>query len=68
MIRGVTLLGKVKGLRPEAEGKPSVNSATQVKWGRPEAKRSNHGQVEADVTVRGGPNRCGLKTALRTCG
>ncbi len=27
MIRGVSLSGKVKGLRSEAEGKPSVNSA-----------------------------------------
>ena len=68
MIRGVGLHGKVKGLRSEAEGKPSVNSANQVMWARPEAKRSNHGQVEADVTVRGGPNRYGLKTVLTTCG
>ena len=68
MTRRVVLSGKVKGLRSEAEGKPSVNSATQVKWARPEAKRSNHEQVEADVTVRGGPNRYGLKTVLMTCG
>ena len=64
----VTLFGKVKGLRPVAEGKPSVNSATQVKWSRPESQRSIHGQAEADVTVRGGPNGCGLKTAPMTCG
>ena len=38
MIRRVTLSGKVKGLRPEAEGKPSVNSANTVRRSRPESE------------------------------
>ena len=68
MMWRVTLSGKVKSLRLEAEGKPSVNSAIQVRWSRPESQRSIHEQAEADVTVRGGPNGCGLKTAPMTCG
>jgi hypothetical protein len=68
MILRVTLPGKVKGLRPVAEAKASVNSATPVRWSRPESQRSIHGQAEADVTVRGGPNEYGLKTVSMTCG
>jgi hypothetical protein len=68
MMRRVTLCGKVKDLRSGAEAKASVNSATQVIWSRPESQRSIHEQAEADVTVRGGPNKYGLKTVLMTCG
>ncbi len=38
MIRRVTLSGEVKGLRPGAEGKPSVNSANSVMRRRPESE------------------------------
>ena len=34
----------------------------------PKPGRSTHEQGEAWVTPRGGPNRCGLKTARMTCG
>ena len=39
-----------------------------VAGGRPEAERATHGQVEARVRPRGGPNRPRLKTGRMTCG
>ena len=47
MIRRVTLSGKVKGLRPGAEGKPSVNSAILVRCGvDPKASDLSMGRVK----------------------
>jgi hypothetical protein len=38
-------------------------------WGYdPKPGRSTHEQGEAEVTLSGGPNRCGLKTIRMTCG
>src|SRR3954454_25097942 len=51
-----------------AEAKASPNRATIVVGGRPETERATHGQVEAGVRPRGGPNRPRLKTGRRTCG
>src|ERR671922_192965 len=39
-----------------------------VVGGRPETGRAIHGQVEAGVRPRGGPNRPRLKTGRMTCG
>ncbi len=39
-----------------------------VTGGRPETGRAIHGQVEARVRPRGGPNRPRLKTGRMTCG
>jgi hypothetical protein len=39
-----------------------------VTGGRPETGRAIHGQVEAGVRPRGGPNRPRLKTGRMTCG
>ena len=39
-----------------------------VAYGRPETWRATHGQVEAEVRLRGGPNRPRLKTGRMTCG
>ena len=39
-----------------------------VVGGRPETERATHGQVEAGVRPRGGPNRPRLKTGRMTCG
>jgi hypothetical protein len=39
-----------------------------VAGGRPETERATHGQVEARVRPRGGPNRPRLKTGRMTCG
>src|SRR3954466_7641943 len=51
-----------------AEAKASPNRATIVVGGRPETERATHGQVEAGVRPRGGPNRPRLKTGRMTCG
>lgn len=51
-----------------AEGKPSLNRAKLVTWDRPEPWRSNHGQNEAWVTLRGGSNRLMLKNQRMNCG
>ena len=40
---------------PVAVGKPSLKRAL-VRGHRPEARRSTHGQVEAQVTLSGGLN------------
>jgi hypothetical protein len=40
----------------------------QVASNRPEARRSTHGQDEAHVTVRGGPNGLTLKSYPMSCG
>ena len=39
-----------------------------VTGGRPETERAIHGQAEAGVRPRGGPNRPRLKTGRMTCG
>ena len=39
-----------------------------VVGGRPETERATHGQAEAGVRPRGGPNRPRLKTGRMTCG
>jgi hypothetical protein len=52
---------EVKGYIPGAEGKPSLNRAILVVCCRPEPRRSSHGQDEAQVTLRGGPNPLMLK-------
>ena len=39
-----------------------------VAGGRPETERATHGQVEARVRPREGPNRPRLKTGRMTCG
>ncbi len=39
-----------------------------VSGGRPETERATHGQVEAGVRPREGPNRPRLKTGRMTCG
>ena len=39
-----------------------------VTGGRPETGRAIHGQAEAEVRLRGGPNRPRLKTGRMTCG
>jgi len=38
-----------------------------VALNRPEAERSTHGQDEARVKSRGGPNRLTLKSYLMSC-
>ena len=53
-------------LRGGAVAKASVNSA-RVAWIRPETGRSTHGQVEALVTQRGGPNPFELKIVGMSC-
>ena len=40
----------------------------RVVRGRPETERATHGQAEAGVRPRGGPNRPRLKTGRMTCG
>lgn len=55
MPQGVLINGEVKGLIPEAGGKPTVRSlrvrdevcSLGVIGGRPEARRSMPGQIEA---------------------
>ena len=48
--------------------KIASNSRAKVTGCRPEARRSTHGQGEAWVTLRGGPNSPRLKTWGMTCG
>ena len=60
MVRRVYVCSEVKNLRFEAVGKPSVNSAI-VACIRPETGWPIHGQVEAEVKFRGGPNSLLLK-------
>ena len=56
MPQGVLINGEVKGLTPEAEGKPTSPQQFTVRdevcslgvnGGRPEARRSMPGQIEA---------------------
>ena len=51
-----------------AAAKASAKRATLSHGVDPKRRRSNHGQVEADLTVRGGPNRLTLKSYRMTCG
>src|SRR3954453_446797 len=51
-----------------AAAKASPNRANIVSGARPETERATHGQVEAGVRPRGGPNRPRLKTGRMTCG
>ena len=58
-------------VKPEiggAEGKPSLKRAILVVCCRPEPRRSSHGQDEARVTPRGGPNPRMLKNSGMSCG
>ncbi len=66
MTRGVTRQQQVKALRAGAIAKASLNRATALLAVDPKPWRSTLEQVEAAVTGRGGPNRCGLKTARMT--
>ena len=61
MVRRVNVTGEVKCLRHGAEAKASLNWANLVAHHRPETWRAIHGQVEAKVTLRGGPNTRLLK-------
>ncbi len=65
---GVTVRGKVKGLEARSRSESECEQRVQVAGGRPENGRSNHGQDEADVRVRGGPNGLRLKTHPMSCG
>ena len=56
MILRVTVTGKDKDLRSGSEAKASLNRA-KVACGRPEARRSTHGQNEVTVIGYGGSNR-----------
>ena len=51
-----------------AAAKASLNRANIVIGGRPETGRAIHGQAEAGVRPRGGPNRPRVKTGRMTCG
>ena len=59
---------EVKGEIPGAEAKASLNRAFLVVCCRPEPRRSSHGQDEAQVTLRGGPNPRMLKNSGMSCG
>jgi hypothetical protein len=67
MSQRVAVCGKVNPLG-EAEAKASLNRAKQVTCCRPETQRSIHGQAEARVRLRGGPNSPQLKMWEMTCG
>src|SRR3972149_1458451 len=66
MSRGVALRGELKGENPEGGGKPSLNRAPlpdgraaarpSVAQCRPETGGATHGQGEARLVPRGGPN------------
>ena len=48
--------------------KASLNRANLVAVNRPETGWPNHEQAEAEVKLRGGPNRSELQNARMTCG
>jgi hypothetical protein len=58
----------VKFLRNEALAKASAKRANLLHAVDTKLRRSNRGQVEADLTVRGGPNGLPLKRYPMTCG
>ena len=58
---------RLRDRSPEAEGKPSLKRAI-VRGHRPEARRSTHGQVEAQVTLSGGLNQLTVKRYWMSCG
>ena len=51
-----------------APAKASANGANLLHAVDTKLRRSNHGQVEANLTVRGGPNGLPLKRYPMTCG
>ncbi len=59
---------RAKLLWSGAAAKASAKRATLSHGVDTKRRRSNHGQVEADLTVRGGPNRLMLKNHRMTCG
>ena len=68
MGRRVTLSGKVNQIFWEAVAKASLNRANVVWWSRPETEWSIHGQGEAKVRFRGGPNLLTVKCHRMNCG
>ena len=67
MPLGVLIIGEVKELISEAEGKPTSPQpvwvrdgmcSSEVNSGEPEACRSMPGQIEARRKLGGGSNRC----------
>jgi hypothetical protein len=72
MSQRVTVCGEVKGVTPGAEAKASLNRAllfeVVVAGSRPETGLPTHGQGEAKVKLRGGPNRLRLQTERMNCG
>ena len=52
----------------EAQWKRGLIRPTSVMMIRPETEWPNHGQDEAQVKLRGGPNRSELQHARMTCG
>ena len=67
MPLGVLIIGEVKQLICEAEGKPTSPQpvrvrdgmcSSEVNGGEPEARRSMPGQIEARGNLGGGSNRC----------
>ena len=68
MNRRVTLRSEVKVLEYRSRRETESEQGDLVAWSRPEAERSSHGQAEALVTHRGGPNGSLLKKAPMSCG
>ena len=61
------MYGKVKPLRGEAEAKASLKRALESYVVDLKPMRSIHGQAEARVKSRGGPNPRKLKIAGMSC-
>ena len=67
MSQRVIFAGKVKPLQVEPQRKRVWNGRLVCR-DRPETRWSIHGQGEAWVILRGGPNKCKLKITLMSCG
>jgi hypothetical protein len=61
-------VARLRESTPEAEGKPSLNRATESHALHPKPKRATHGQAEGVVTHTGGPNQLELQVYWMTCG
>ena len=67
MSQRVNLSGKVKPVIGGAVAKASLNRAV-VAGIRHETMRATHGQAEAKLILRGGPNTPMLQNWVMTCG